>query len=118
MAGDEVLGSLSKLEVMEVSINRALRTKGPGKAWVTPPLDTRQNGSHVICWAPSVLQDIEAELAGAVDIGVKHLADKFDAGRLVGVLFLEVHHQAEGSIFERRVGRADNDGIPIIPSVD
>jgi hypothetical protein len=85
---------------------------------VTLPLNTRQNGSHIVCWAPSVLENIEAEFAGAVDIGMKHLANKLDAGRFVGILFLKVHHQAEGSIFEGRIGRADNDGIPSISSVD
>lgn len=82
------------------------------------PLNTRQDGGNIICWAPAVLEDIKAELAGSVHIRMEHLADEFDTGRLVGILFLEVHHQAECTIFERRVGRADYDGIPSISSVD
>jgi hypothetical protein len=47
---------------------------------------------------------------------MEHLADKLHTGRLVGVLFFEIHDQAECAIFERRVGGADDDGIPGIPS--
>lgn len=82
------------------------------------PLDTGENGSHIVCWAPSVLENIKAQLAGTVHVGVKHLADEFDPWRLVWVLFLKVHHQAEGSIFEGSIGRSDDDGIPRILSVD
>ena len=54
----------------------------------------------------------EAELAGCVDVGVKHLADKLDGGRLVRVLLLEVHHEPKGAILERRVGGPNDDGVP------
>jgi hypothetical protein len=43
---------------------------------------------------------------------MEHLANKFDTWRLVGVLFLEMHDQAECTIFERGIGGANDDGIP------
>jgi hypothetical protein len=76
------------------------------------PLDTGQNGGHVVGGAPTILQDVEAELACAVDVGVEHLADELDARRFVWILFLEVHHETEGAIFKGGIRRADDDCIP------
>ena len=67
------------------------------------PLNRRQYGRHIVSRTPAILQYIQAQLAGTVDIGVEHLANELDAGRLVGVLFFEVHHEAEGAVFEGRV---------------
>ena len=77
------------------------------------PLNTRQDRGHIVRWAPPILEDIQTELARAVDVRVEHLTDELDAGWLVGVLLLEVHHQAEGAIFERGVGGANNHSVPI-----
>lgn len=55
------------------------------------PLDTGQDCCHIVCGAPSVLQDIQTELPGVVDVGVEHLTDELDAGRLVGILLFKVH---------------------------
>lgn len=77
------------------------------------PLNTRQDSSHIVCRAPAVLKNIEAKLAGSIDIGVEHLADEFDTRWLVGILFLKVHHQAECAILEWGIGGADDDGIPV-----
>ena len=79
------------------------------------PLDAGQNSCDVVRRTPSVLQDIEAQLARRIDIGVEHLADELDGGRLVGVLLLEVHHKSEGSIFEGGIRRSYYNGIPVIP---
>jgi hypothetical protein len=76
------------------------------------PLNTSQDGRHVIGRAPAVLQDIKAKLPRTIDIRMEHLADKLDTWRLVGVLFLEMHDQAECTIFERGIGGANDDGIP------
>lgn len=84
---------------------------------VTLPLDTSEDGGHIVCRAPSVLENVKAQLASTVNVGVEHLADEFDTWRLVRILLLEVHHQAEGSILEGSVGRANNDGIPKVSSV-
>jgi hypothetical protein len=43
---------------------------------------------------------------------MKHLADELDRRRLVRILFLEMHHQSKGAVFERCVGWADDDSIP------
>jgi hypothetical protein len=80
---------------------------------VGSPLNTGQNGSHVICGTPAVLQDVQTQLASAVDIRVEHLANEFDARRFIGVLLLEVHHKAEGSIFKGGVCGSDDDGVPV-----
>jgi hypothetical protein len=77
------------------------------------PLDTRQDSSHIVCGAPAVLENIETKLAGPVDVRVEHLADKLDTRGLVGVLFLEVHHQAECTILKGSIGGTNNDGIPV-----
>ena len=47
---------------------------------------------------------------------MEHLAYELHTRGLVGVLFFEVHDQAECPIFERGVGGADDDGIPDISS--
>lgn len=75
-------------------------------------LYARQDCSNVVGGTPAVLQDIQAQLPGGVDVRVKHLRDELDAGRLVGILLLKVHHQAEGSVLERSIGRSDDDGVP------
>lgn len=75
-------------------------------------MDTSEDSGDIVCWAPPVLKNIEAQFAGTVDIGVEHLADEFNTRGLVRILLLEVHHQTEGPIFKRSVGRADDDGIP------
>lgn len=76
------------------------------------PLNTGENGSHIVCWAPSVLKNVKAQLACTVHVGVEHLANELDTGRLVWILLLKIHHQAERSILERGIGRSDDDGIP------
>lgn len=43
---------------------------------------------------------------------MEHLTDELDTGRLVGILFLEMHDQTECAIFEGSISGADNDGIP------
>lgn len=49
---------------------------------------------------------------------MEHLTDELDTGRLVGILFLEMHDQTECAIFEGSISGADNDGIPDIQSVE
>lgn len=80
--------------------------------FVHSPLDAGQNGRHIVRRAPSVLQNIQAQLPGAVDVGVEHLADELDAGRLGGILLLKMHDQSKGTIFERSIGGPDDDGVP------
>lgn len=75
-------------------------------------MDARENGGDVVCRTPSILQDIQAELAGGIDVGVEHLADKLDLRRLVWVLLFELHNESEGAIFKRSVCRAYDDGVP------
>jgi hypothetical protein len=59
------------------------------------------------------LENVQAQLAGGVDVGVEHLADELDLGRLVGVLLFELHDEPKRSIFKRRIGWSYDDGIPV-----
>jgi hypothetical protein len=76
------------------------------------PLDTGEDRCDIISGTPAVLKDIETELSCAVDVGMEHLADELDAGRLVWVLFLEMHDQPECAILKRGIGGTNNNGVP------
>lgn len=76
------------------------------------PLNTCKHCSNIISRAPSVLQDVQAQLASSVDVGMKHLADKLDGGWLVRVLLLKMHHKAECAIFEGCIGGSNDDSVP------
>jgi hypothetical protein len=76
------------------------------------PLNTSKDGRNVVCGTPPILQDIEAELSGGVDVGMKHLAQELDLWWLVWVLLLELHHEPKCAVLEGRVGGADDDSVP------
>lgn len=122
-AGEEVFGSLRRLEGNTIQRQHfkhpaIILCKITEHHCGLVPLDTCQDSCHIVCGAPTVLENIETKLAGPVDIGVKHLANKLDAGWFVGVLFFEVHHQAEGTILKGSISGPDNDGIPVKSSAD
>lgn len=48
-------------------------------------LYTRQDRSDIVRRAPPILQDVEAELAVVVHIGMEHAREEFDRGWLVRV---------------------------------
>ena len=75
-------------------------------------MNTRQDCCDIIRWTPSILQDVEAQLAGGVNVGVEHLADELDSRRLVRILLLEMHHESKGAVLEWGIGRADDDSVP------
>ena len=77
------------------------------------PLNAGQDSRNIICWGPSILQNIQTKLAGGIDVGMEHLADELDCWRLIRVLFFEMHDESEGSVLEWRVRRTDNDGVPV-----
>lgn len=79
---------------------------------IDSPLNARQHCSNIVRGTPPVLQDIQAQIAGGVDIRVEHGADEFDLRRLVWVLFLKMHHQPKGAVLEGCVGGTDDDGVP------
>jgi hypothetical protein len=64
LAGEFVLGSLSKLEWVEKSV--VVHMWSPSWHMLTPkmetdaPLNARQNGGNVVCRTPPVLQNVEA----------------------------------------------------------
>lgn len=76
------------------------------------PLDARQNSGDIVRRTPPVLKDIQAQFTRGVDVRVEHLTNELDSGRLVRILLLEMHHESEGTVLKRRVGRSDDDGVP------
>lgn len=76
------------------------------------PLDAGQDCSDVISRAPSVLKNVQAKLAGGINVGVEHFADELDLRRLIRVLFLKLHHQSKGAVFEWGIRGADNHCVP------
>ena len=77
------------------------------------PLNACKNGGHIVSGTPAVLQDVQAKFSGGVNVGVEHLAYKFDTWRLVRILLLEMHDQAKRAIFEGCICRAYDDSIPL-----
>ena len=67
-------------------------------------LHARKNGCDIVGGAPSVLENVETQLAVCIDIGVEHAREKLDRGRLVGVLLVECQDQLECPILKRCVG--------------
>lgn len=107
-----MLGSLSKLGVT-LAVALFLVTKTLCFLHSDTPLDACQYGGHIVRWAPAILQDVKAQLARGVDVGVEHLANELDGWRLVWILLFKVHYEAEGSVLKGRVCWADNDSIPV-----
>lgn len=44
---------------------------------------------------------------------MKHRANEFDSRWFVGILFLELHDESEGTVFKGGVGRANDDSVPV-----
>ena len=67
-------------------------------------LDAGEDGGHVVGGAPPVLQDVEADAAVSVDVGVEHLRRELHHRRLVRVLLAELQCQLEGAVLEHNDG--------------
>jgi len=76
-------------------------------------LNTSQDRRNIVGWTPSILQDIQTKFTSGIDIGVEHLTDEFHRRRLIRVLLLEMHDEAEGAILEWGINRADYNGVPM-----
>lgn len=120
LAGDEVFGSLSRLRHGHESAtkfsepgNFPIHRVPPVPPAPSVPLNTCQDRCHIVCGAPSVLEDIQTKLARAVDVGVEHLTDELDSRWLIRILLLEVHDEAEGAIFERGVCGPNDNSVPM-----
>lgn len=79
---------------------------------VQKTLNASENGADIECRGPSVLQDVETQLATLVNVGMKHLRDKLYHRWFCWVLLVELDHEFECAILEWGVFWADNDGIP------
>lgn len=64
-------------------------------------LDGGEDGCNIIRWAPSGLEDVEADAAVSVHVRVEHAAHKLDEGGFVRVCFVEFEGQLEDTIFKR-----------------
>ena len=53
-------------------------------------LDAGEDGGHIIGGTPAVLQDVQADPAVCVDVGVEHLGKEFDDRGFVRILFTEL----------------------------
>jgi hypothetical protein len=76
-------------------------------------LNAGQDSGDIVRGAPSVLQNVQTQLAGGVDVGVEHVRHELDARRLVGVRLLERHDEPEGAVLKGRVSWTDDDRVPV-----
>mmetsp|Transcript_16786 Transcript_16786/g.63876 ORF Transcript_16786/g.63876 Transcript_16786/m.63876 type:complete len:279 (+) Transcript_16786:481-1317(+) len=58
------------------------------------------------------LQNVQADQAIVVDVGVEHLREEPHGGRLVGILLRELHRQLESATFPWRFLWAEDEGLP------
>jgi hypothetical protein len=118
LAGEDVLGSFKRLQAQSQRTAHQIESSHLPLARHFPtllfhvPLNARQNRRNIISRTPPILQDIQTQLARAIDIRMEHHRYKLDARGLIWVCFIKVHDKAEGAIFERRVGGTDYDCVP------
>ena len=63
-------------------------------------LNAGQDSCNVVGGTPSILQNVEAQLAICIDIGMKHSREEFDGGGFIGVTFVECKSELERPILE------------------
>ena len=66
-------------------------------------LNTSEDRCDIVCRAPSVLEDIEAQFPIRIDIRMEHLAQKFHSRGFVGVRFVKGQQEFECAILEWRI---------------
>lgn len=67
-------------------------------------MDGGEDSGDVVGRTPSVLENIETEVAVGVNVGMDHFGEEFDGGRIVGVRFFKGEDESESAVFEGRVG--------------
>lgn len=97
---------------MSVDSRSTPRARTPLSLEVSP-LNACENCGHIVSGTPAVLQDVQAKLSGGVNVGVEHLANKFDTWRLIRILLLKMHYQTKRAIFEGCICRPYDDSIPV-----
>jgi hypothetical protein len=75
--------------------------------------DGQQDLANGQSGAPLVAQDVEADAAVAVDVGVVDAGGEVDLGRLEGVVGGEVDGEEEDAAAVGRVARAHDGGLPV-----
>ena len=89
--------------VVPQQLGRHVVGRGAGVGVAQQGLDAGQDGGHVVGGAPPLLEDVQADGAVLVDVGVEHLGGELDHGRLVGILFTELQGETEDSVLKRGV---------------
>lgn len=79
---------------------------------VVSPLDTGQDRRDIVRRTPPVLEDIQTQLAGRINVGMKHFTDELNSRWLIWVLLFEMHDESKGTVFEGGIGRSNDDGVP------
>lgn len=86
-----------------INYTQYLRNHAPvGVRVMQEALDTRQDGSDVVRRTPSVLQNVEAQLAVRIHVRVEHAREKLHGGGFVRVALVERQQQLERAVLERR----------------
>ena len=85
--GDSLL-ILSPVLLVQLCSDAVGRTVRVGLVQQT--LDGGEDGGHVVRGRPAVLEDVKANAAIGIHVGVEHLGNKADRGRLVRVFFSEL----------------------------
>ena len=66
-------------------------------------LNARQDRGDIVCRAPSVLQDVKAELAVVVHVWVEHARQELDSWWFGRIALIEGEEELERAVFERCV---------------
>lgn len=94
-----VLLHILAIKLSRLRIGRAIRVR-----IMKEGLDGSEDGSDVVSGRPAILENVEAELAVGVDVGVEHSREELDGWGFVGVGFVEGEEELEGAVFEGRFG--------------
>ena len=70
---------------------------------VQETLDGSEDGGNIVRGGPSILEDIQAELAVRVHVRMEHAREELDGRWLVRIRLVKGQHELECAVFEGRV---------------
>lgn len=76
-------------------------------------LQAQQHGLHVVDGAPLVLEDVEADAAAKIDVGMVYGCLEEDCGSRVGIVWWEGERELERQARVRCLCWADDSGGPV-----
>ena len=107
--GSLVLGSVSLVDVSD------LRHKGVVRVGISQQrADGEQHLRDGESWGPLILQDVQANAAVRVDVGMVDPGGEVALGRLEGVVGREVDVQEEHTSSIGRIIRSHDGGLPVV----